>query len=121
MQSLTVFHRTATPVSHDRPRPERLVQGNPLRATWNHYEADGVSAGLWQCEPGAWNIVFAEGKDEFFHVISGRIRITSRSGEVGEFGPGQAGVIPAGFTGTFEVLEAVSKHYVLIDRQAMSR
>ncbi|HEX4878269.1 MAG TPA: cupin domain-containing protein [Limnobacter sp.] len=104
----------------DQPRPDRLVHGNPHRSTWNHYENRGVSAGLWACEVGAWRIEFAPGKDEFFHVLEGRICITSEEGEAREFGPGDACVIPAGFKGVFEVLEPVKKHYVFIDRAAMA-
>ncbi len=113
---LTAFTDASTDVVHDRPRPDRLVAGNPLRATWNHYEHAGVSAGRWCCEPGVWRIAFDPDKDEFFHVIAGRIRITDDTGVSREFGPGEACVIPGGFTGTFEVVEAVTKHYVLVTR-----
>lgn len=118
MPELTVFSANAPPPVHDRPRPERLLKGNPLRTTWEHFlTANGdLSAGIWACEPGAWNIAFDPGKDEFFCVIEGRIRIASTSGAVAEFGPGDACVIPAGFTGSFEVLEAVRKHYVFVER-----
>lgn len=119
MNPLTTFSTCNTAPEIDYPRPDRLVSGNPTRTTWNHYESDGVSSGLWDCEPGAWRIAFAEGKDEFFHVISGRIRITDAHGTSREFGPGDACVIPAGFTGIFEVLEHVRKHYVIIDRASM--
>lgn len=119
MKTLTTFAECTTTPEIDYPRPDRLVSGNPTRTTWNHYESDGVASGLWDCEPGSWRIAFAEGKDEFFHVISGRIRITDAAGTVSEFWPGEACVIPAGFTGFFEVLEHVRKHYVIIDRAAM--
>ena len=119
MNPLTAFSTCNTAPEIDYPRPDRLVSGNPTRTTWNHYESDGVSSGLWDCETGAWRIRFAEGKDEFFHVISGRIRITDAHGTSREFGPSDACVIPAGFTGTFEVLEHVRKHYVIIDRASM--
>lgn len=119
MKTLTTFADCTTTPEIDYPHPDRLVNGNPTRTTWNHYESDGVSSGLWDCEPGAWNIAFADGKDEFFHVISGRIRITDAKGAACEFGPGDACVIPAGFTGLFEVLAHVRKHYVIIDRAAM--
>jgi uncharacterized cupin superfamily protein len=118
MPELTVFSANSPAPIHDRPRPDRLLKGNPLRTTWEHFlTANGdLSAGIWACEPGAWNIAFAPGKDEFFCIIEGRIRITSASGTVAEFGPGDACIIPAGFTGSFEVLEAVRKHYVLVER-----
>ena len=71
-KTLTAFSAAKTQPSFDFPRPERLVAGNPRRATWNHFERDGMSAGLWGCEPGAWRIAFADDTDEFFHVLSGR-------------------------------------------------
>lgn len=119
MSQIIAFAEPVEP-EFDRPRPDRLVKGNPLRTTWNHFTAAGgdLSAGIWSCEPGAWNIAFPEGKDEFFCVISGRIRICDAAGQAREFGPGEAAVIPAGFTGTFEVLEAVKKHYVIRERQS---
>ena len=106
--------------AYDRPRADRLVAGNPLRTTREHFAATAgdLSAGIWSCEPGAWKIAFAPGKDEFFCVIEGRVRIVDDAGIVTLFGPGEAGVIPAGFTGRFEVLEPVRKYYVVIDRPA---
>lgn len=118
-KTLTAFAHADTPASVDRPRPERLVDGNPLRTTWNHFERDGMSAGLWSCAPGAWRIAFADDTDEFFHVLSGRIRITDEAGLARVFGPGEACVIPAGFKGVFEVLEPVTKHYVFVKRGEM--
>ena len=38
--------------------------------------------------------------------------------QAAEFGPGEAGVIPSGFTGTFEVLAAVRKYYVVMEPAA---
>lgn len=105
---------------HDHPRPDRRLAGNPLRSTWNLYDAQGVSAGIWACEPGAWHIAFADDKDEYFHVLAGRLRIADQDGNTKEFGPGDACIIPAGFRGIFEVLEAVRKHYVLIERSRVS-
>lgn len=116
---LSVFAQQEPPPSHDRPRPERLVKGNPGRITYEHFLSmrGDLSAGIWACEPGAWNIAFAPGKDEFFCVIEGRLRISDASGKSAEFGPGQAGVIPEGFTGTFEVIEKVRKYYVVLERR----
>lgn len=120
MPKLTVFSKLAPGPAYDRPRPDRLVSGNPLRTTQEYFLAGAgdLSAGIWTCEPGAWNIAFAPGKDEFFCVIEGRLRITDANGESSCFGPGEAGVIPAGFAGCFEVLERVRKHYVVLERPA---
>ena len=59
-KTLTAFSAAKTQPSFDFPRLERLVAGNPQRATWAHVERDGMSAGLWGCEPGAWRIAFAD-------------------------------------------------------------
>ncbi|TYC52242.1 DUF861 domain-containing protein, partial [Zoogloea oleivorans] len=42
--------------------------------------------------------------------------VASQQGVAKVFGPGDACVIPGGFTGLFEVLEPVKKHYVFIER-----
>lgn len=120
MPKLTVFAGQQPEPVYDHPRPDRLVRGNPLRTTFEHFLSPehGLAAGIWACEPGAWHIAFAPGKHEFFCVIAGRVRITDADGVAAEFGPGEAGIIPAGFTGTFEVLEAVRKHYVIVEQAA---
>ena len=113
---LTTFSTLPDAPELDRPRPDRLLAGNPLRQTWNCFERDGLSAGVWACEVGAWQIAFPAGKDEFFQVLEGRLAITENGGARCEFGPGDACVIPAGFQGVFEVLEPVRKRYVVMTR-----
>lgn len=102
----------------DRPRPERLEAGHPLRRTWSLYEAPqgDLSAGIWACEVGRWRIVFPEGKDEYFFVLEGVVRLHDAAGGFTEFQAGQGGVIPGGFVGAFEVVQPVRKHFVVVDR-----
>ncbi|WP_371323836.1 cupin domain-containing protein [Dechloromonas sp. ZY10] len=117
MPALTVFSQAQPTPTFDHPRPDRLLAGNPLRTTRQYFASDDGTrtAGIWHCEPGAWQIAFAAGKDEFFCIIEGRIRITDHNGIAAEFGPGEAGVIPSGFTGSFEVLAPVRKYYVVME------
>ncbi|MFG6430492.1 cupin domain-containing protein [Roseateles sp. LYH14W] len=98
----------------DRPREDRRVQGAPLRRTWTLHEAGPVSAGVWECEVGRWRIVFPAGRQEYFHVLQGRVRLHGPAGFT-EITRGQGGVIPPGFEGEFEVLEPVRKQFVLVD------
>ena len=102
--------------SIDHPRPDRLVKSNPERLTYNLYEHPHMSCGIWQCEVGAWNIQFAENKQEFFQIIEGIVRIyDAKTNTFIEVTAGQAGIIPPAFIGTFEVLEAVKKYYVIVE------
>ena len=101
--------------SIDYPRPDRLVQGNPKRETQSLYAHPNMDCGVWQCEVGAWNIHFADNKQEFFQIIEGVVRIHDQEGTYIEVKAGNAGVIPPGFIGTFEVVEAVKKYYVVVD------
>ena len=107
---------TQSDVSVDYPRPDRLVKGNPERLTYGLYEHTNMSCGIWQCEVGAWNIQFADNKQEFFQVIEGVVRLHDRETQTFvEITAGDAGVIPPGFVGTFEVVEAVKKYYVVVE------
>lgn len=103
-----------------RPKPERLIAGNPLRETWSALEAplegaQSLSTGVWRCEPGRWRIAFGSTEREVFTVLEGRCRIHREDGDCQEAGPGQAIHIPPGFVGSFEVLETVTKVYVIVE------
>lgn len=117
MTALITFDPLPPPVD-DQPAADRCLGAPPRRRTWSVYQGDGgaVDCGLWACQPGAWRIAFHDHRHEFFHVLEGRIRITEAGGQGNEFGPGDACVIPAGFKGVFEVLEAVRKYYVMVDK-----
>jgi uncharacterized cupin superfamily protein len=107
------------PGAVDHPRPDRLVRGNPRRETWPVYtSADGVSqVGVWACEPGMWRIAFAPSKEVYFFVLQGHVRLHDDAGHAVDVHAGEAAVIPAGFQGAFEVIEAVRKHFVVIERK----
>lgn len=114
--SITLIDRTdGLAPSLDQPREDRRVSGAPLRKTWLAHEAGPMSAGIWECEIGRWRIAFPTNKQEYFFVLSGRVRLHARTGDLTEVGPGQGAVIPPGFEGEFEVVEAVRKQFVLIE------
>lgn len=107
----------APELSH--PKPERLLRGNPLRETWNALDASlngagELSTGVWRCEPGQWRIAFGPSEQEVFTVLEGCCRLHRDDGSFEQAGPGQAIRIPPGFTGSFEVIERMTKVYVII-------
>ena len=103
----------------DHPRAERRIDGNPQRTTWNHYSnASGeVFAGIWSSEVGSWRIEMGEREDELFFVTHGHCRLVADDGHSVDCAAGQSLLIPAGFRGTFEVLAAMTKHYLIVDRR----
>lgn len=107
------------PPETDHPKPERLVRGNPLRETWNRVgeglPAGQVFCGVWRCEPGRWRIAMGPTERELFTVVAGRCRVHDALGGCEEMGPGEGLYIPPGFEGEFEVLEQLTKTYMICE------
>jgi len=116
MASIVKFDPPATPPEIDFPRAERREIGAPERRTWVLYESGpaGLVAGIWECEVGRWRIQMDPTEHEYMVVLSGRCRLHATGGTFTEAGPGEARVIPAGFAGSFEVLETLRKHFVIV-------
>ena len=70
-------------------------------------------AGRWSASRGKWRVRYTE--NELCVMTSGRVVIESVSGERSSFGAGDAFVVPAGFVGTWEVLEDCSKIYAIFE------
>jgi len=69
--------------------------------------------GLWQGTSGRWRVRYTE--HEFCVILEGRVRIESPDGERHEFQAGDAFVVPAGFTGNWEVLGTCRKWYAIFE------
>jgi hypothetical protein len=116
MPAVVAFSRSVTP-QVSSPDPERLISGHPRLTVWNHYD-DGTQqffAGVWEATPGSWRVRYSE--HEFCHLLAGRVVVTSDTGERSEFTAGDSFVVPAGFSGTWEVVESCRKLYALFERQ----
>jgi len=97
------------------PAADRLIAGNPRHSVSNHF-ADATEqffAGTWSSTPGKWRIRYAE--SEFCCLTRGRVALESTTGERWEFGPGEGFVVPAGFEGTWEVIEDCTKFYAMFE------
>ena len=97
------------------PPAERLISGNPAQALFNLFASpDGrFNSGIWESAPGIWRVVFSE--SEFCHLLAGTIIVTSDDGSVTTFKAGDAFVSPAGFTGTWDVVEHARKFYAFYE------
>jgi uncharacterized cupin superfamily protein len=116
MSAIVKFDPPSTPPEIDFPREERREVGAPERRTWVLYESGpaGLVAGIWECEVGRWRIRMDPTEHEYMVVLAGRCRLHAVDGTFTEAGPGEALVIPAGFAGSFEVLETLRKHFVIV-------
>lgn len=97
------------------PPAERLVAGAPELRVQNYY-TDGTQqffAGRWAATRGKWRVRYTE--NELCVMTAGRVVIESASGERSEFAAGDAFVVPAGFSGTWEVLEDCAKIYAIFE------
>jgi hypothetical protein len=103
----------------DHPKPERRVLGNPMRETWNRVDTalppGQVFCGVWRCEPGRWRIAMGATERELFTVLQGRCRVHDAPGGFEEAGTGEGIYIPPGFAGEFEVLETLTKTYMICE------
>jgi uncharacterized protein len=111
-----VDFKTATPeISASSPAPERLLAGDPQHSVRNYFsDATGqFFAGIWHSSPGTWRVRYSE--NEFCHLTRGRVRIEDEQGRAWTFQSGDTFVIPAGFAGTWQVLEPTSKLYVIFE------
>ena len=97
------------------PAADRLLVGVPEHRVWNYFtdSTQTFFAGRWSGTRGKWRVRYTE--NELCVMTAGRVVITSDTGERGEFGPGAAFVIPAGFSGTWEVLEDCAKVYAIFE------
>ena len=94
------------------PAPDRLISGNPRFTTWNVEEAEGgLYAGIWQSTPGKWRIVYEEW--EYFHILEGHSVVTEDGGGSVHLRAGDSYILRPGFKGTWEVVEATRKDYVI--------
>ena len=63
---------------------------------------------------GAWRVQYTE--HEFCHLLSGRVRLhDDAGGDAVVLEAGQSFVVPAGFSGVWEVLEPARKLYAIYE------
>lgn len=97
------------------PSPEKILSGIPRTRVSNQY-ADSTQqfcCGLWSSTSGKWRVRYTE--HELCVLIEGRVRIESAGGERHELKAGDAFVVPAGFEGTWEVVEPCKKWYAVFE------
>jgi uncharacterized protein len=117
---LAVFGETAPEEFTIRPEADRILAGSPDQTAWNYFtdRTGQFSAGIWEGAPGLWRVTFTE--NEFYHLLSGVVVVRDEAGGERTFRAGDSFVMPAGFVGTWEVVETARKLYATFEanRQA---
>ena len=106
--------KSAPKVELGAPEAAKLIKGKYKTKTWNHFtgEDSRLYCGIWESTPGKVNIAYDEW--EFCHFTKGKARLTNDEGKSWTLKAGDGFIIPAGFKGTWETLETVRKHYVIL-------
>jgi uncharacterized cupin superfamily protein len=101
------------------PAADRLMAGKPVTRVSNYFtdSSQQFFAGRWSASRGKWRVRYTE--NELCVMTAGRVVIESDSGYRNTFVSGDAFVVPAGFSGTWEVLEDCSKIYGIFERATL--
>jgi uncharacterized cupin superfamily protein len=98
------------------PAADRLLAGSPQQSVSNAFtDTTGqFFAGRWSSTRGKWRVRYTE--NELCVMTAGEVVLTGDDGAVNSFGAGDAFVVPAGFSGTWEVLADCTKIYAIFEK-----
>ena len=91
------------------------LTGGQTQAALEQYAdpATGFQAGVWTSQPYTATVNYDT--PEFCYLLEGEVRLTDAAGRVETYRAGDAFVIPAGFSGTWESVTAVRKFYTVAE------
>ena len=98
------------------PAPEKILRGQPEQVVYHHYSSpcEQFGAGVWEGAVGQWTVNYTE--HEYCEIVQGVSVLRDEQGNAKTLRVGDRFVIPAGFRGTWEVLEACRKVYVIFEK-----
>ncbi len=108
----------SNPPAIETGAPGNIISGNPSTKLQNYYtdQTGQFFSGIWESSPGKWQIHY--GEEEFCAILAGKIILTNADGVAETFQTGDAFIIPKGFTGSWETIDAVKKWYVIFEPKA---
>ncbi|WP_337882024.1 cupin domain-containing protein [Chromobacterium haemolyticum] len=119
---IIVFQRHDVALESFVAAEDRRIAGECRQSVANHYSdpSGQFHAGIWSGGLGCWKVRYSE--HEFCTLLQGRVRVSDEAGHSVELAQGDHFVIPAGFVGTWQVLEPACKTYAVFEpRQPRDR
>jgi uncharacterized protein len=114
VSKLHLFRESGALIEKSNPAADTIVAGHPTGEAMNVFESgDGkLFGGIWRATVGAWRVSYEE--TEYCYITKGAARLTGENGVVKDVGIGDGFVIEGGFSGVWEVLEDMEKHYMIV-------
>ncbi|MBC3373287.1 cupin domain-containing protein [Pseudomonas sp. SWRI92] len=118
IQDIVDFSQANTTADRYRPDPAKVLKGDPEQTVFNHYNSPcgQMNAGVWEGAVGQWTVNYTE--HEYCEIVQGVSVLRDNDGNAKTLRAGDRFVIPAGFKGTWEVLEPCRKIYVVFEHKA---
>jgi uncharacterized cupin superfamily protein len=97
------------------PAEEKIISGAPEQNLWNNYSSgdDKFHVGIWDSKAGKWKVSYTE--HEYCLILEGDSIIHDQDGTTLHVKAGDQFVIPAGFSGDWEVPSYCKKTYVIYE------
>lgn len=116
IKQIVDFAQAGTPTERYCPATDKVLAGNPEQSVRNHYASPcgQFNAGVWEGAVGQWQVNYTE--HEYCEILQGVSVLRDADGNARTVRAGDRFVIPAGFTGTWEVLEPCRKVYVIFEQ-----
>ena len=117
IETVVDFGTATTQTERFRPSPEKVLKGDPEQVIHNHYHSpcEQMNAGVWEGGLGLWTVSYTE--HEYCEILQGVSVLRDQQGNSKTLRVGDRFVIPAGFKGTWEVLEPCKKVYVVFEQK----
>lgn len=117
IKNVVDFNTASTQAEHYQLAPDQLLKGDPEQILHNHYGSPcgQLNAGMWESDVGQWDVNFTE--HEYCEIVQGVSVLRDLDGNAKTLRTGDRFVIPAGFKGTWEVLEPCRKFYVSFEQK----
>ncbi|MFM0738844.1 cupin domain-containing protein [Paraburkholderia xenovorans] len=118
IQNIVDFAQPAKETVEYMPKAEAVLAGDPAQIVHTHFASPcgQLAAGIWEGARGEWAVNFTE--NEYCEILEGVSVIRDAHGTAKTVRAGDRFLIPAGFKGTWEVLEPCRKIFVSAEFKA---